>query len=71
MLDAIDRYLDLESDERLHYHVGRVMGIYSGVLDVALPRARQKVEETIDRLKNQYKDGLDDVLIQIHDRVMR
>ena len=71
MLDAIDRYLDLESDERLHYHVGRVMGIYSGVPDMALPRARQKVEETIDRLKNQYEDGLDDVLIQIHDRVMR
>lgn len=71
MLDAIDRFLDLESDERLHYHVGRVMGVYNGVPDMALPRARQKVEETIDRLKNQYKGGLDDVLIQIHDRVMR
>jgi radical SAM superfamily enzyme YgiQ (UPF0313 family) len=71
MLDAIDRFLDLESDERLHYHVGRVMGVYNGVPDMAQPRARQKVEETIDRLKNQYKDGLDDVLVQIHDRVMR
>ena len=71
MLEAIDRYLELGQDDRLHYQVGRVMGLYAGVRDMDQPRAHEKVEETIDRLKHQYKDDLNEVLIKVHDQMMR
>ena len=71
MLDAIDRYLDLEPEQRLHYRVGRVMGVYAGVKDMAHQRVYLQVEETMDKLKSRYKDGIDEALIAIHDQVMR
>jgi len=71
ILDAIDRYLDLEPEQRLHYRVGRVMGLYTGVRDMAIPKVHQQVEETMDKLKSRYKDGINEALIEIHDQLMR
>jgi len=71
MLDAIDRYLDLEPEQRMHYQVGRLMGLYTGVRDMALPRVHQQVEDAMDKLKSRYKDGINEALIEIHNQLMR
>jgi len=71
MLEAIDRYLNLDDEQRLHYKVGRVMGLYAGVLDMAEPGSHQKVEETIDRLKKRHGGQVEAVLVQVHDQLMR
>jgi len=71
MLNAIDRYLDLEPEQRMHYQVGRLMGLYTGVRDMAVPRVHQQVEDAMDKLKSRYKDGINEALIEIHNQLMR
>jgi len=71
MLEAIDRYLCLDQEQRLHYQTGRVMGLYAGVLDMAEPGRHQRVEEAIERIKAQYGDKFEEVLVKVHDQLMR
>lgn len=71
MLDALDRYLNLDDEQRLHYQVGRMMGQYRGVLDMAEPGIHQQVEKTLNRLRESHKGELNSRLIQIHDKLMR
>jgi len=71
MLDALDRYLELDTEAHLRYQIGRVMGLYAGVSDMENPVAAQQVEETLDRLKRRYNNDLDQALVQIHDQLMR
>lgn len=71
MLEALDRYLDLDKETRLRYQIGRVMGLYNGVGDMDNPAVSMQVEETLDRLKKRYDNDLDQALVQIHDQLMR
>jgi radical SAM superfamily enzyme len=71
MIDALDRYLALGAEQRLHYQVGRMMGQYQGVRDMAVPSRRRQVEKTLNRLKESYGDDLSDRLGKIHDKLMR
>jgi len=71
MLEALDRYLCLDAEQRLHYQVGRMMGQYRGVPDMAKPHLHRQVEGTLDRLKASYGGRLSDRLVGIHDRLMR
>jgi len=71
ILKALDRYLDLDQEERLHYQVGRVMGLYAGVEDMSKPQLSYRVDETVRRLKTKYNGKVEDVLIGLHDQLMR
>ncbi|MBW2086164.1 MAG: radical SAM protein [Deltaproteobacteria bacterium] len=71
ILTAIDRYLDLDEEECLNYQVGRVMGLYNGVLDMTRPALFQQVDETVSRLKKKWNGGVQDVLTELHDHLMR
>jgi radical SAM superfamily enzyme YgiQ (UPF0313 family) len=71
MLEALDRYLDLDKEARLRYQIGRIMGLYAGVKDMDNPALSQQVEGTLARLKKRYDNDLDQALVQIHDQLMR
>jgi len=71
MLDALDRYLRLGREERLHYQVGRIMGLYNGVPDMGHPARQRQVEEAVGELKTRFGGGLEQALVQLHDQVMR
>ena len=71
MLEALDRYCNLDDEQRVHYQVGRMMGRYHGVLDMAEPGIHQQVEKTVNRLKEDYGKDLSSRLVQIHDKLMR
>jgi len=71
MLDAIDRFLNLDTPDRLHYQVGRMMGLYHGVRDMNQPALYRQVEDTLNRFKAEFKGDINDVLIKMHDRLMR
>lgn len=71
MLDAIDRYLELDKEARLRYQIGRVMGLFTGVRDMDNPAVSLQVEEILDRLKRRYDNDLDQAVVQIHDQLMR
>ena len=71
MLEAIDRYLNLAREDRIHYQVGRMMGLYNGVSDMEKPLLYQKVDETLQKLKSEYNGRVEDILIDLHNRLMR
>jgi radical SAM superfamily enzyme YgiQ (UPF0313 family) len=71
MLDAIDRFLQLNAEERVHYQVGRMMGLYHGVSDMMRPVLHRQVEDTLNRFKSEFKSDINDVLIKMHDKLMR
>ena len=71
MLDAIDRFLKLNDEDRLHYQVGRMMGLYHGVSDMNQPGLYRQVEDTLHRFKSEFSGEINDVLIKMHDRLMR
>ncbi len=71
ILEAIDRYLDLDEEEQLHYQVGRVMGLYAGVSDMLKPTLKDHVDQTVRKLKTKYNGRVEDVLINLHDHLMR
>ncbi len=70
MLEAIDRYLDLDVEQRLHYRLGRRMGQYHGVADMARPELTGRVEEALGKLKAQYPDNIDQVLNELANRMI-
>ncbi|MBW1708964.1 MAG: radical SAM protein [Deltaproteobacteria bacterium] len=71
ILEAIDRYLALNEEEQLHYQVGRVMGLYNGVTDMSKPGLSYRVNETVKKLKAKYDGQTQDILIGLHDQLMR
>jgi len=71
MLDALDRFLNLDDEDRLHYQVGRMMGLYHGVPDMNDPGLYRQVEDTLHRFKSEFTNDINDVLIKMHDRLMR
>lgn len=47
LIQALDRYLNLDPDARRHYRLGRRMGIYHGVADMARAELYSKVEAAL------------------------
>ena len=70
MLETVDRYLDLDTDNRLHYRLGRRMGLYHGVADMARPDLFDRVSETMDKLRVQYPDRLELVVAELANRMI-
>lgn len=68
MLEAIDRYLDLDKQERNRYRLGRRMGLLNGVADMALPEVMVRVDATMAKLQNQYPGRLDQILQDLTDK---
>jgi radical SAM superfamily enzyme YgiQ (UPF0313 family) len=71
MLDAIDRYLELDREQRLHYRIGRMMGLYNGVTDMERPELFQRVQTTVESLNRKYPDQLEDVLVDVRTQLTR
>lgn len=71
MLDAIDRFLSLNAEDRLHYQVGRMMGLYHGVADMNQPVLYRQVEARLDQFKSEFQNDINEVLVKMHDRLMR
>lgn len=65
MLSAIDSYLELDEEERLHYRVGRVMGLYAGVGDMLLPARHAQVEQALASLEARFPGRVEEALTQI------
>ncbi|MBW2623064.1 MAG: radical SAM protein [Deltaproteobacteria bacterium] len=71
LLDALDRYLDLDREHRLHYRIGRMMGLYAGVNDMERPDLFQRVQSTVDSLTQKYPGELEDVLVDVRTQLTR
>lgn len=71
MLDALDRYLELDREHRLHYRIGRMMGLYTGVKDMERPDLFQRVQATVDSLMQKYPGQLEDVLVDVRTQLTR
>ena len=65
LLEVIDRYLALSHEERLHYRLGRRMGLYHGVADMARPELAQRVENALEQIKTQHPDDVESVLNEL------
>ncbi|MBU2552408.1 MAG: radical SAM protein [Proteobacteria bacterium] len=70
MLAAIDRYLDLEPDRRLHYRLGRRMGLYHGVADMTRFDLVARVDQTMDRLKTQYPGQIERIMTDLANQMI-
>lgn len=70
LLETIDRYLDLTTEQRIHYRLGRRMGQYQGVADMARPELSGRVNDTMARLENEYPGKLDQVLNELANRMI-
>ena len=70
MLEALDRYLSLNAEQRIHYRLGRRMGYYHGVVDMQRPELAAKVDETLVKIKSQYGDGVDNLLNELANRMI-
>ena len=70
MLEALDRYLNLDTEQRIHYRLGRRMGHYHGVADMERLELATKVEETLEKIRTQYGDGVDDLLNDLANRMI-
>jgi len=71
MLAALDRYLDLDEDSRLHYRVGRLMGMYNGVKDMADDASFRQVEAAVTKIKKQFPGQVDEALSDAYGRLTR
>ena len=65
LLEVIDRYLKLSQEERLHYRLGRRMGLYHGVADMARPELSQRVERALEQIQAQHPDDVENVLNEL------
>jgi biotin synthase-like enzyme len=65
LLEVIDRYLSLNPEERLHYRLGRRMGLYHGVADMARPELSQRVEKALAQIQEQHPDDVESVLTEL------
>ena len=70
MLDTIDRYLNLDERGRQHYRLGRRMGQYHGVADMARPDLAARVEEALERLEADYPGRLEEVITELANRMI-
>jgi hypothetical protein len=70
MLEAIDRYLALDPDQKLHYRLGRRMGLYLGVVDMAQPGLFAQVEAARRRIQTEHPQALDAIIGQLADRMV-
>ncbi|MEW5725595.1 MAG: radical SAM protein [Thermodesulfobacteriota bacterium] len=70
MLETIDRYLNLDQEGRLHYRLGRRIGLYEGVADMARPELAVKVNQALDQIRSQYPGGLEPVLDELANRMV-
>ena len=62
LLAVIGRYQAMDEPARLHFRIGRRLGVYTGLDDMDNPRRRQAVEGIITRFKENGRT-LDDNLI--------
>jgi radical SAM superfamily enzyme YgiQ (UPF0313 family) len=56
MLAVIDEFLDMPSDERVKYIIGRRAGLLRSVSELSNPGLRQRVETILDRIKADAED---------------
>ena len=70
MLLAIDRYLELDEENRMRYRLGRRMGQFCGVGDMMRPELMNRVDETLDRLKRDHPGQLDNILEELANKMI-
>lgn len=70
MLETIDRYLALDSEKRLHYRLGRRLGLYHGVADMARPDLFSKVEAALAQLKTTYPGDMEALMLELANRTV-
>ena len=70
MLAAVDRYLELDDDQRLRYRLGRRMGLFHGAADMARLDLMSKVEETYSDLEARYPGRMEEVLAELANRTI-
>ena len=70
MLSAIDRYLELTPEKRLHYRLGRRMGYYHGVVDMARPELTMRVDEALTRIKSEHPENIEQVMTALANRMV-
>ncbi|MBF0527927.1 MAG: radical SAM protein [Deltaproteobacteria bacterium] len=68
MLQKIDRYLSLNQRDRLHYRVGRRMGVYQGVADMTNSDLFRKVETTLVSLER--RSDVENILNDMADKMI-
>ena len=71
LLGIIDRYCSLPDDERLVYRIGRRIGAYRGLADLADEGMYKKVRGIIDQYSMQDRDQLDNDLLKIMNRYIQ
>jgi hypothetical protein len=49
MIEPLDRFLALPPQEKMIYQVGRRLGLFSRIDDLATPNRRRRAEETCER----------------------
>jgi hypothetical protein len=70
MLEALDRYLNLDQQGRIHYRLGRRMGYYHGVVDMQRQELSAKVDEALVKIQAQYGDGVDSLLNELANKMI-
>jgi radical SAM superfamily enzyme YgiQ (UPF0313 family) len=65
MLAAIDRYLALSAEEKIHFRLGRRGGIYRSMEDLANPLLRDQVERTLRKIESEMPGGVEKVLCEL------
>ncbi|MEW6262947.1 MAG: radical SAM protein [Thermodesulfobacteriota bacterium] len=70
MIEAVDRYLALNAADRLRYRVGRRIGLYHGVADMARPDLAGKVDGMIDRWQIKAPEDLELYLAELANRMV-
>jgi histone acetyltransferase (RNA polymerase elongator complex component) len=70
MLETIDRYLNLDDKGRLHYRLGRRMGLYHGVADMARGDLKIRVDEALSRLESENPGQVNKILADLANRMV-
>jgi len=65
LLDLIDRYLRLPSEEKANYRLGRRAGIYRSVGDLSNPELRGQVERVLKRIELEHPGGVEKVISEL------
>jgi len=64
LLATVRRYLALSSEEKQHFSVGRRLGHYTCLDDLAAPEARRQVDKAIERLRRNFGGNIDQALTE-------
>jgi hypothetical protein len=70
MLDALDRYRKLPADQKIAYRLGRRMGLFHGVDDMARPELAQRVDQAREQIDTQYPGRIEDILSEMVNRMI-